>query len=191
MAQTTQKEAIGSEKASPPRKRRIDTFDSRLAFVTFALLMLVIGPIMTGALVNWNERELLTTVDAAQTQVKAVQKLVQQQRSSTEFLSPALRRHNLDVALAAVRAKQIIARQRISALHDIQDAVIAAFGLLSLIAAFYACKALDHMRATLYALDAERSKLAAVFNTANVGITLWNAQGALLDCNPAALDILG
>lgn len=191
MAQTTHKEATGSEEASPPRKRRLDIFDSRLAFVSFALLMLVIGPIMTGALINWNERELLTAIDAAQTQVKAVQELVQQQRSSTDFVSIAVRRRKLDTALAAVRAKQTFARQRISALHDIQDAIIATFGLLSLIAAFYACKALDHMRATLYALDAERAKLAAVFNTANVGITLWNAHGALLDCNPAALDILG
>ena len=126
--------------------RAADASDNRLAFVSFALLILVIGPLITGALINVNERELLDAVKLAQSQVQTMRSVVQEQRVGASYPRLAAQQRQLDTALAAAIMQQDRAKQRISNLHDIQDAVIAAFGFLGLVAAFYSIRALHYTR---------------------------------------------
>ena len=154
-----------------------DAPDNRLAFVSFALLILVIGPLITGALINVNERELLDAVKSAQSQVQTMRGVVQEQHAGASYPRLAAQQRQLDAALATAIMQQDRAKQRIYNLHDIQDAVIAAFGFLGLVAAFYSSRALHHTRANqkqlreLAAANSRRVRaLESLFETAGQSI---------------------
>ena len=160
---------MANKEYRPLRQRlRVETADSKLLFVGFALLIMVIGPIITGALININEQELLVSVDRAEQQVQALRSASQSGSRSTSAIAP-VQPGAMGAAFDNALREQEHAKATINALHDIQDCVIAVFGLLGLVAAFYSRRALQDTRATLRELDAERAKLAVAFDTTREG----------------------
>ena len=127
-----------------------ESAQNRLPFVSFALLILVFGPIITGALIDQHERQLLDSVRDTQTHLNQARTLAQIPRvgRSPQPVSDTVRvwRGQMDSALTSAEKAQERVAQRVSELHDIQDAVISVFGLLGLVAAFYSSRAVTHLR---------------------------------------------
>ena len=147
-----------------------ETAQNRLPFVSFALLILVFGPIITGALIDRYERQLTASVHATQSQLDQVRKLAQVPRTShtsppsSDTLSTW--REQMDSALTSAEKAQERAAQRVSDLHDIQDAVLSVFGLLGLVAAFYSSRAVTQLR-TLASANGRRVRaLESLFDIA-------------------------
>lgn len=148
----------------------VETAPNRLPFVSFALLILVFGPIITGWLIDQHERQLTAAVRATQTHLNRVRELslVPRQRRPSPTVSPTLRawRDSMDAALTAAEQAQEQAARRVSDLHDIQDALISVFGLLGLVAAFYSSRAVNQLRDLAAANGRRVRALESLFDTA-------------------------
>ncbi|HZT44109.1 MAG TPA: ATP-binding protein [Chthonomonadaceae bacterium] len=168
----------------PGRSQASAGVNDRLVFVIFALLLLVIVPVLVNFLIAVQERQI-----AAPGAIRAQLIRSAPAPHSAPGGGSLLAQINRD--LAAIDRRQGRTQETISALRVWQFLITVVLGLLGILACWYTRHALQAMRSNLAALDAERQKLAAVIRTAGVGITLWDRQGWLVDLNPAAMRILG
>lgn len=147
-----------------------DSAQNRLPFVSFALLILVVGPIITGALIDYHERQLMDSVRATRNHLNQVRALAQVPRVGRppQPASDVLRvwREHMDDALTSAESAQERVAHRVSDLHDIQDAVVSVFGLLGLVAAFYSSRAVTHLRALASANGRRVRALEGLFDIA-------------------------
>ena len=135
---------------------------NRLGFVIFALLLLVLVPILTGSLIAFYENRLLATVERTHHHLQHLQ-------PGFPTHGIARNRFGVDVALADIDSEHNLIQNRIDQLWKIQHCVTAVLGLLGILACFYTYAALRQIRGAVTERDAERAKLAAIFETINRG----------------------
>ena len=135
---------------------------NRLGFVIFALLLLVLVPILTGSLIAFYENQLLTRVERTHLHLQHLQ-------SGFPIYGTASNRSGIQVTLADINAEHNLIRNRIDLLWKIQQRVSAVLGLMGILACFYTSAALRQIRGAVTERDAEREKLTAVFETINRG----------------------
>ena len=147
-----------------------DTAQNRLPFVSFALLILVFGPIITGVLIDRHESQLLESVHATQKHLEQVRALAEVPRLNRppQPVREALGvwHKSMDSALASAEQAQARAARCVSDLYDIQDAVISVFGLLGLVAAFYSSRAVAQLRELASANGRRVRALESLFDIA-------------------------
>ncbi len=138
--------------------------DSRLTFVMFALLLLVLVPIFTGVLTQVDQKGVLSATRAAQRQLKAT---VTPGASSSGG-------GTLRAALAFLETTQGQVESRTVRLHKIQIALTLSLGILGLLACWVTRGALGVMRANLsdmqYLAEANENRVRALeslFDTAS------------------------
>lgn len=126
----------------------------RLTFVMFALILLVVVPVLTGLLIMLAQTKLLGATQDTQVQMAAVRRLyLPVPQTSGKTLKVRKSATRLEMALARLDLEQSGVRSRVENLHRTQLALTAALALLGLLACRFTASTLGGIRRNLEALE--------------------------------------
>ena len=174
-----------SVRPSSERDPQAQISNRRLAFVTFALVLLVLVPGFTSIFLNLEQHALLEAMRSTRV------RLADARERDATIPNSAAAAHSgsaVEQSVAELTRQEGRLRGRSATIRTIQLALTVTLGLLGLLACWYTHRTLWLLRRNFTDLDAQRRKLEGLFDTAShLSVNMPDAMNGFLTERVASL----